>query len=242
MENAKTCSTCRHKKDNTGRCMGCQRANPSYDARAYDDLWEAKDKEWEFEPGEDVLFHGEIWKVLGVCNSEGECMLEVIRIETDPGNSGEFTIERKLVPSICCAKRVHELTAEEYAAKMREYFGDNEGLNRGICGEKGCIGCAFFDEMYDCCRGDQVWESPERALEMIRAQEEAEKEAQEQKPKRKTYLEDFCEKLPGASLNVDGTPRFCRDWLYKKGVSEKDCSIGRGCEACWNEEMPEDVV
>ena len=32
--------------------------------------------------------------------------------------------------------------------------------------------------------------------------------------KRKTYLEDFLEKFPGAEMDTDGTPKTCRMNLY----------------------------
>jgi hypothetical protein len=55
-----------------------------------------------------------------------------------------------------------------------------------------------------------------------------------EKPKRKTYLEDLLERLPGAEMN-GVHPEACRAELY----GDCECTELSSCEICWNEVMPE---
>lgn len=49
----------------------------------------------------------------------------------------------------------------------------------------------------------------------------------------RTYLEDFCEKLPNAPLSESGIPKCCRGSLYGG-----KCRSDRDCWKCWCEVMP----
>jgi NTP pyrophosphatase (non-canonical NTP hydrolase) len=56
----------------------------------------------------------------------------------------------------------------------------------------------------------------------------------EEKVRRKTYLEDLLERLPGARMN-GVHPEACRAKLY----GDCECTELSSCEICWNEVMPE---
>lgn len=64
---------------------------------------------------------------------------------------------------------------------------------------------------------------------------DAEQPEGSEKPK-KTYKEDFLEKLPNARLKDSGIPWACRDNVY--GIIG-ECA-GRRCKDCWNEVMPDE--
>lgn len=51
----------------------------------------------------------------------------------------------------------------------------------------------------------------------------------------KTYAQDFFEKFPNASRDIDGTPKTC--WGHVYG-NEKYCSSD-DCTECWNREVKE---
>ena len=65
-------------------------------------------------------------------------------------------------------------------------------------------------------------------------------QAKRDKPKRKTYLEDFREKMPNAYIDPNfGIPAACRKRLYYHETDDLKCEWEDECSKCWNEEMPE---
>ena len=126
-------------------------------------------------------------------------------------------------------------TAKEYAEKLREYFGKPVSGELDIkdcfCSARNCPGCAFDAD--PACVAAVVMFDPERALQMIQEVENKDK------PKGKTYLEDFREKFPKAGYLATGSPVQCRNNLYFAGApcSVKPCP---NCCDCWNEVMPEE--
>lgn len=55
---------------------------------------------------------------------------------------------------------------------------------------------------------------------------------------RRTYADDFFEKNPEASKEENGTPKVCREYVYK--AENPACGSGEGvCYQCWNEPFPE---
>ena len=57
---------------------------------------------------------------------------------------------------------------------------------------------------------------------------------------RKTYAQDFFEKLPKAQSGLDGTPLVCREEIYGRARPKfEDCGYTGTCENCWNEPMEE---
>lgn len=52
-----------------------------------------------------------------------------------------------------------------------------------------------------------------------------------------TYAEDFFEKHPEASKEEDGTPKVCRELVYR--AENPACGGDGECYRCWNEPFPE---
>lgn len=246
-EAVKNCTTCRHI-DKLGKglpCSECRMSYPPADADDYNLMWELREtlaevKETrEFKPGETVMYGDKECTVLSVCHKDDDVLLELLKVEVDSGYSGEFTMTRIMVPAICCAKAVKELTAKEYAEKLREYFGKPEigelDIKDCFCSTRDCPGCAF-DAEPSCCTAAVVMFDPERALQMI---QEAENRDKRDKPKGKTYREDFFEKFPNADRTAAGLPMPCRNKLY---FAAAPCSANPryNCDDCWNEVMPEE--
>lgn len=130
----------------------------------------------------------------------------------------------------------HELTAKEYAEELREYFGWIEGdaLKYRPCKNKACSECVFNGPGVECMATLYTID-PEKALEMIREQEE------KSKPKGKTYLQDFIEKHPNARIaEGNGMPYICLKNVYGVEAGSANNCAEAHCEKCWNEVMPED--
>ena len=238
-EAVKNCATCQYL-GKSERCQNCRNGNPPADAAAYDLLWENDAR--EFTPGEVVMWAGSEYTVLSVCESDGAKMLELLKNDVDEGNSGEFMISRNLVPAARCAKQVKELTAKEYAEKLREVLGvkleavDNFA-DLDICDGLNCRECPFDHKRLEAAgyHGDCVAlivYHPDLAVKLM-----DEWQANKDKPKGKTYLEDFREKFPKAEYLATGSPVQCRNKLYFAGApcSVKPCP---NCCDCWNEVMP----
>ena len=73
---------------------------------------------------------------------------------------------------------------------------------------------------------------PAAGMERIQAQNHKDK------PKGKTYLEDFREKFPYCRLCSDGTPALCRCEAYGGNCAVSDYPEDEECVHCWNEVMP----
>ena len=131
----------------------------------------------------------------------------------------------------------HELTAKEYAEKLRRYFGKPEigelDIQVLFCGERTCEGCAFNPGPGRCAAAVCMFD-PDRALQMI---QEAENKS---KPKGKTYLQDFVEKLPRTVIGQGGIPFVCLKSVYGEEASADDVCKAGDCKKCWNQKMPEE--
>ena len=130
----------------------------------------------------------------------------------------------------------HELTAKEYAEKLKEYFGWIEGdaLEYKPCKNKVCSECVF-NRPGVVCQATLYTIDPEKALEMIREREE------KSKPKGKTYLQDFIEKHPNARIDErGGMPYICVKNVYGVEAGSANNCAEAHCEKCWNEAMPEE--
>ena len=241
-EAVKNCTTCRH----IGRlgkgvpCSECRMSYPPADADDYNLMWELREtlaevKETrEFKPGEMVMYGDMECTVLSVCHQDDDVLLELLKVEADATNFGEFTtMTRIMVPAICCAKAVKELTAKEYAEKLREYFGiEDPPVTHGkLCAAVICKECAFYEEPAWCEAAVMLFD-PAAGMERIQAQNHKDK------PKGKTYLEDFREKFPNCVLCSDGTPALCRCEAYGGNCAVSDYPEDEECVHCWNEVMP----
>lgn len=192
------------------------------------------------ETGQEVLYKNEKWNVLYVWRNSDNVVVRIslVRLEFKDVDGVGTTWRQKRVDASPeeISECKHELTAKEYAEKLREYFGKPEigelDIKDCFCSERDCKGCAF-DYDPNCCVAAVVMFDPERALQMIQEVENKDK------PKGKTYLEDFREKFPKAGYLATGSPVQCRNNLYFAGApcSVKPCP---NCCDCWNEVMPEE--
>lgn len=66
--------------------------------------------------------------------------------------------------------------------------------------------------------------------------EDKEKAAVSENVHRKTYLEDFLERVPFAQMHDDERPEACRDEIY----CTEACEAYNSCTLCWKETMPEE--
>lgn len=105
-----------------------------------------------------------------------------------------------------------------------------------MCSEKkGCMGCPIFEsevrEKKSCLRFEEL--NPEVFVEIV------EKWAKENpEPKKKTYLHDFKEKFPGASLGSDGYPAVLWCQMYSENcILDSHCTRVT-CNKIWDREMP----
>ena len=239
MNDNKSCETCRYVKcqDTDIPCCICRNAHIASEKASYDSQWEAAEEEREFVPGETVLWGDDECKVLSVRKADGVKMLEVLKIDVDRGNSGEFMLSRHMIPASQCGKQVKEMTDQEYAEKLRQHFRVQKeyDMKCTFCTNIDCEDCAFYGAPEHCLAAVCLFD-PETALEMIRNFEEARKP---EKPKKKSYLDDFREKFPNAEYLATGSPVFCRNNLYfaGKACTAKPCP---NCCDCWNEVMPEE--
>ena len=183
--------------------------------------------------GKKVKYRDETWEVVHVTEDRRVVIVQIGvdvkmgAIRVDPVAVMVDLDEIEEIP--------HELTAKEYAEKLREYFGKlvsgELDIKDCFCSARNCPGCAF-DADPDCVAAVVMFD-PERALQMI---QEAENK---NKPKGKTYREDFFEKFPNADRTAAGLPMPCRNKLY---FAAAPCSANPryNCDDCWNEEMPEE--
>lgn len=75
---------------------------------------------------------------------------------------------------------------------------------------------------------------PRRTYTLEEVVEELGVELETEKPKRKTFLEDYLEKHPDAEITSTGIVVYCRSRLY----GGKECTK-LGCVNCWKTIMPE---
>ncbi len=202
-------------------------------------------------PGQEVLYKNEKWHVLYVwCNRDNVVVrltLGHLKFTDYDGNSTGWRLEETSVDPEEVSEYKRELTAKEYAEKLKKALGYENCKNRPGADPEDeiCVGLGDCNECPFCCENRKgVFEGscealivyhPDLAMKMM-----DEWQAERKKPKSKTYLEDFRERLPNATIRSDGRPACCRDVMYKKrdwARCPKTCS----CSACWNEVMPEEV-
>lgn len=199
----------------------------------------------ELNIGMKVMYEGEAWDIIHVSTKdEGGAKVVLGRLATRETETG---INVAPVTSVAMENEIteiaHEMTAKEYAEKLKAVFGNVEKTDSGEefpCQGMNCADCPFYLERrrsagYDGgCTGMMLYH-PDLALKLM---EEWFAGRNTKKKPRKTYLEDFREKMPNAIVHKNGRPGFCRRRLYNAdGVH--GCEYGIGCDECWNEEMPE---
>lgn len=184
--------------------------------------------------GKKVRYRDETWEVVHVTEDRRAIIVQIGvdvkmgAIRVDPIAVMVDLDEIEEIP--------HELTAKEYAEKLRRYFRKPEigelDIEACFCSERNCQGCAF-DADPNCAAAVCMFD-PDRALQMI---QEAENK---NKPKGKTYLQDFLEKLPRTAIGQGGIPFICLKNVYGEEASADDVCKEGNCKKCWDQKMPED--
>lgn len=201
------------------------------------------------ETGQEVLYKNKKWNVLYVWRNSENVVVRITlgRLEfTDiDGEVTTWGVKRVDASPKEISECKHELTAKEYAEKLREMFGvkleavDNFA-DLDICNGVNCQECPFDEKRLKAagyhgnCAALMVYH-PELAVKLM-----DEWQAEKNKPKGKTYLEDIRERLPNVFINKFGIPEGCRKRLCN-GIACTDCMPGmEECRKCWNEVMPEE--
>ena len=191
------------------------------------------------ETGQEVLYKNEKWNVLYVWRNSDNVVVRIslVRLEFKDVDGVGTTWRQKRVDASPeeISECKHELTAKEYAEKLREYFGiEDPPVTHGkLCAAVICKECAFYEEPAWCEAAVMLFD-PAAGMERIQAQNHKDK------PKGKTYLEDFREKFPNCVLCSDGTPTLCRCEAYGGNCEVSDYPEEEECVHCWNEVMPEE--
>ncbi len=202
-------------------------------------------------PGQEVLYKNEKWHVLYVwCNRDNVVVrltLGHLKFTDYDGNSTGWRLEETSVDPEEVSEYKRELTAKEYAEKLKKALGYENCKNRPgadpedeICvGLGDCNECPFGYEnregVFEGSCGALIVYHPDLAVKLM-----DEWQAEREKPKGKTYLQDFLEKMPNAQFGeYSCLPKSCRDYLYGTKESSKKLCMEGECEKCWNEVTPE---
>ena len=194
----------------------------------------------EYMIGKKVKYRDETWEVVHVTE---ERRLVIVQIGVD-AKMGVIRVDpvAVMVDLDEIEEIPHELTAKEYAEKLREAFwAVSREFNLCTCDGMICEECPFYQERrkavgYDGGCNTLVWYHPELAVKLM-----DEWQAEKNKPKGKTYLQDFMEKHPNAYIDPNfGTPAACRKRMYYHETDDLKCKRGDKCSKCWNEEMTEE--
>ena len=200
------------------------------------------------ETGQEVLYKNEKWNVLYVWRNSENVVVRItlgkLKFTDIDGAGTTWGLKRVDASPEEISECKHELTAKEYAEKLREMFGvkleavDNFA-DLDICNGVNCQECPFDEKRLKAagyhgnCAALMVYH-PELAVKLM-----DEWQAEKNKPKGKTYREDFFEKFPNADRTAAGLPMPCRNKLY---FAAAPCSANSryNCDDCWKEVMPED--
>lgn len=211
----------------------------------------------KYKVGEDVVCNNHRWtiesiersKMHGINPETGAGLVEtgvkyrLARLRRTP--SCVFELVWMMAPEEQIENVPHELTAKEYAEKLRAVFGAAArelDLCEDIasCDGMRCEECPFSQERrkavgYSGSCDALAWYRPDLAVKLMDEWLE-----EKNKPKRKTYLEDFREKMPNAYIDPNfGIPAACRKRMYYHEIDDLKCGRTDKCSKCWNEVMPE---
>lgn len=201
------------------------------------------------ETGQEVLYKNKKWNVLYVWRNSENVVVRITlgRLEfTDiDGEVTTWGVKRVDASPKEISECKHELTAKEYAEKLREMFGvkleavDNFA-DLDICNGVNCQECPFDEKRLKAagyhgnCAALMAYH-PELAVKLM-----DEWQAEKNKPKGKTYLQDFLEKLPRTAIGQGGIPFICLKNVYGEEASADDVCKEGNCKKCWDQKMPED--
>lgn len=171
--------------------------------------------------------------VMGLNGEAGEC-IDIMKKHIFQGHEldREHLIEElgdvAWYLAVCCEgigvslEEVMEKNIEKLRARYPEGFDKARSINRND--EK----TYTFEEVKAELGLDADCTENER--------EDKEKAAVSENVHRKTYLEDFLERVPFAQMHDDERPEVCRDEIY----CTEACEAYNSCTLCWKETMPEE--
>lgn len=194
--------------------------------------------------GKKVKYRDETWEVVHVTEDRRAV---IVRIDVDV-KMGAIRVDpvAVMVDLDEIAEIPHELTAKEYAEKLREVFWTaarelDPCEEMASCDGMKCKECPFSRERreavgYSGGCDALAWYYPDLAVKPM-----DEWQAEKSKPKGKTYLQDFMEKMPNARVTEeDGLPYICVKNVYGVEAGSANNCAEAHCEKCWNEAMPEE--
>ena len=199
--------------------------------------------------GQEVLYKNEKWNVLYVWRNSENVVVRItlgrLKFTNIDGEGTTWGLKEVNASPEEISECKHELTAKEYAEKLRETFGvkleavDNfEDLD--ICDGVNCRKCPFDPKRlkaagyHENCMALIVYH-PDLAVKLM-----DEWQAEKNKPKGKTYLQDFVEKLPRTAIGQGGIPFVCLKNVYGEEASADDVCKAGDCKKCWGQKMPEE--
>lgn len=113
-----------------------------------------------------------------------------------------------------------------------------------MCGTIECVDCKLdsiigdyeneSDEVFTCT--DFIKKHPDIAVDIVQ-------EWSDKNPKYKTYIDDFREKFPNATIFNDNIMRhLCRKKMYPDGNIPQDCGMRsfKLCKKCWETKIKEE--
>lgn len=200
--------------------------------------------------GQEVLYKNEKWNVLYVWRNSENVVVRItlggLKFTDIDGEGTTWGLKRVDASPEEISECKHELTAKEYAEKLREVFWTaarelDPCEEMASCDGMKCKECPFSRERreavgYSGGCDALTWYYPDLAVKLM-----DEWQAEKSKPKGKTYLQDFMEKMPNARVTEeDGLPYICVKNVYGVEAGSANNCAEAHCEKCWNEAMPEE--
>ena len=202
------------------------------------------------ETGQEVLYKNEKWNVLYVWRNSENVVVRItlggLKFTDIDGEGTTWGLKRVDASPEEISECKHELTAKEYAEKLREVFWTaarelDPCEEMASCDGMKCKECPFSQERreavgYSGGCDALTWYYPDLAVKLM-----DEWQAEKSKPKGKTYLQDFMEKMPNARVTEEGgMPYICVKNVYGAEAGSANNCAEAHCEKCWNEAMPEE--
>lgn len=200
--------------------------------------------------GQEVLYKNEKWNVLYVWRNSENVVVRItlggLKFTDIDGEGTTWGLKRVDASPEEISECKHELTAKEYAEKLREVFWTaarelDPCEEMASCDGMKCKECPFSRERreavgYSGGCDALTWYYTDLAVKLM-----DEWQAEKSKPKGKTYLQDFMEKMPNARVTEeDGLPYICVKNVYGVEAGSANNCAEAHCEKCWNEAMPEE--
>lgn len=201
--------------------------------------------------GQEVLYKNEKWNVLYVWRNSENVVVRItlggLKFTDIDGEGTTWGLKRVDASPEEISECKHELTAKECAEKLKAVLGyDNcknidgaEPEDEVCAGLDLCEKCPFCFENREAvfeggCEALMLYH-PDLAVKLM-----DEWQAEKNKPKGKTYLQDFVEKLPRTAIGQGGIPFVCLKNVYGEEAAADDVCKAGDCKKCWGQKMPEE--